>query len=413
VKQNLWTAALFAALLFAFPQGSDAKIELSGAALVSVQDIDFDSTTGGVDEDLNFNDPRINLYVNADISDKISIALGIWAGNDYSHENTRTVADGGTPVTGNNPGIAESLELLNACIVIKDFLGSGLNLKPGLIDIPYGWEYAKRTNHGDDRNNEFITNGLLDINGTENGISLSGSFEGHIKTPSTWEIALMNGGGVVDGNPAGTGNQVRSNDDLAWALRVETQVQDNLTVQASFYNSDQTKDGDQDPLNVGSSFLVQNVNSTLGAGVNSNLQGLVFMNGYDRQMWEVSAKYDYGDGYLIGFWGNIDADTGTTGASREWNYMGLQGRYTFDENSYLAVRWNQLDPDYVNSNTLGEPSLWSVAAGYKLADSAMVKAEWTTFDEDGDGFGNQLAANTNDRASQDADALTLSLGVNF
>ena len=67
----------------------------------------------------------------------------------------------------------------------------------------------------------------------------------------------------------------------------------------------------------------------------------------------------------------------------------------------------------MNSNTLGEPSLWSVAAGYKLADSAMVKAEWTTFDEDGDGFGNQLAANTNDRASQDADALTLSLGVNF
>jgi len=51
--------------------------------------------------------------------------------------------------------------------------GMGFNLKPGLIDIPYGWEYAKRTNHGDYGNNDFITNGLMDINGTENGISFS------------------------------------------------------------------------------------------------------------------------------------------------------------------------------------------------------------------------------------------------
>lgn len=413
-----WVGVLAAGLMAA-AGSSEAKIEITGAALVSAQDVDFDSTSGNLDEDFNFNDPRVNLYINGEVSEKISIAVGLWAGNDFSHENTRGVADGTGARRGNEPGIAESIEMLNACIVIKDFLGSGFSLKPGLIDIPYGWEYAKRTNHGDDGNNDFITNGLLDINGTENGISLSGAMDmGHIKSPAAWEIAVMNGGAVVDGNPSGTGGGVRSNNDLAWAVRAEVGVQDNLTVQASFYNSDQTKDGDQDPLGVGGSFFVNNVNLAGPAGVagtvaNPNLNGLVFTNGYDRQMWEVSAKYDYGQGYILGFWGNIDADSSTTGASREWDYLGAQGRYNFDDHSYVAVRWNQLDPDYTASNNLGEPSLWAVAVGYKISDGATAKAEWTSFDEDGDAFGNAAAANTRDGVSSDADALTVSVGVKF
>lgn len=414
MKLMAWMIAALAVVMASAPI-CEAKIEMSGAALVSAQDIDFDRTGDTLDEDFNFNDPRVNLYLNAEISEKISLAIGIWAGNDagYSHENTRFVADGGVAggsAAGNNSGLAESLEMLNACIVIKDIAGSGLNLKAGLIDIPYGWEYAKRTNHGDDGNNDFITNGLLDINGTENGLSISGGEIGHIKMPASWEFAVMNGGAVTDGTAAGAGASVRSNDDLSWALRAEVGIDENLTVQASYYTSDQRKDGDQDPLGVGSAFLVNNIN---GGGPNPNLTGLVWTNGYDRDQWEVSAKYTYGQGYVIGFWGNIDADTTTAGAGREWDYMGLQGRYNFDENAYLAVRWNELDPDYTASSNLGQPSLWTVGGGYKLADNAMVKAEWTSFDEDGDGFGNLAAANTRDNKNSDADALTVSLGVKF
>ncbi len=420
-KGFLATAAI-AVFVFALPLVADAKIEITGAALVSAQKVDFDSTSGNLDEDFNFNDPRVNLYINGDITDKISIGIGLWAGNDYSHENTRLVNDGQVAARGNNiDGLtASAVNMLNACIIIKDVMGTGMNLKPGLIDIPYGFEWTRRTNHGDDKNNDFITNGLLDINGTENGISLSGGLEGHFKTPATWEIALMNGGSVTDGNPSGAGEAVRSNRDLAWAARFEGQVQDNLTIQASYYKNNERKDGDQDPLNVGSAFLVNNINAmgtgAAGTAANPNLNGLVFTNGYDRSMWEASAKYDYGQGYVLGFWGDIKADSSTTGAvslNRKWKYWGAQGRYNFDENSYAAVRYNKLDPDYSASNNLGEPHLWTVAAGYKLADNAMVKAEWSKLDEGGDGFGNAAAANTNDGRSSDADALTVAVGVSF
>ena len=109
---------------------SHAKIEISGAGLVSAQDVDFDSTSGVLDEDFNFNDPRINLYINGEVSDKISIAGALWSGNDYSHENTRGVNDGAGAGRGNATGLDDSIEMLNACIILKDFLGSGFNLMP-------------------------------------------------------------------------------------------------------------------------------------------------------------------------------------------------------------------------------------------------------------------------------------------
>lgn len=421
MKKGLLAFIALVAFVFALPTSSDAKIEITGAALVSVQDVDFDSTAGNLDEDLNFNDPRVNLYINGDVSDKISVTAKFWANNDWSSEGQRfNNAAGQGVVTDLN----DAVEMLRAYVTLKDVMGSGFDLKLGRIDIPYGWEYGMRTSNGDDMKNDFITNSLLDINGGDEGIAISGSFDmGQMSTPLSWEVALLNGGGVADGNPSGTADQARSNDDLAWALRAEVGVAENLTLQASWYTNDQRKDGDQDPLNIGSAFLIGAVshNSSGGLAQNVNLNGLTYTtNGYDRDMWEVSAKYDYGQGHLMGFWGNIDADTasaaGAITGSREWDYWGVQGRYSFDENSYLAVRYNVLEPEYTTSvagQKLGEPTLWTVGAGYKLADNAMVKAEWSSFDEDGQDFGLVGGGTAASNGNQDADALTVSVGVSF
>lgn len=417
MRTRILALTAVAALFLALPLFAEAKIDITGAALVSAQDNDFDSTTGVLDEDFNFNDPRVNLYVHGDVSDKISFDGAFWVSNDWTSENQR---EGAATATGS--GLVDGVVLLTGSLTIKDIAGSGFNLKAGTIDIPYGWEYVGRTNNGDDKKNDFITNSLLDINGSCEGISLAGSFDmGQTSTPLSWEIALVNGGIVNDGSPSGTTNQNKSNDDLAWALRAEVGAAENLTLQASYYTNDQKGDGDNDPMNIGSSFLVNSVASTAtGIPVNPNLNGLVYVGtvgaqaaqNYNRDLWEVSAKYDYGQGYLMAFWGNIDADSGGTNTDREWDYLGVQGRYNFDENSYLAIRWNELDPDYNLSNNLGKPELWSVAGGYKLADNAMLKAEWTSLDEGGDGFGSPVA-NTKDNKSQDADALTVSVGVSF
>ncbi|OGH55835.1 MAG: hypothetical protein A3G34_00245 [Candidatus Lindowbacteria bacterium RIFCSPLOWO2_12_FULL_62_27] len=430
MNKGLLVFTALVAFVFALPTLSEAKIEITGAALVSAQDVDFDSTSGAQDEDLNFNDPRVNLYVNGDVSDKISVTAKFWAANDWSSENQRG-GRGGTgaalPGAGTNGSLGESVEMLRAYLTVKDVLGSGFDLKVGTIDIPFGYEYGMRTNNGDDMKNDFVTNSLLDINGGDEGIALSGSFDmGQTSTPLSWEVALLNGGDVTDGNPAGAGvandgvagphQYNKSNDDLAWAIRAEVGLQENLTLQASWYTSDQRQDGDMDPLNIGSAFLENNINRTAPGGtMNGNLSGLVYNNratgGYNRDVWEFAGKYDYGQGYVLAFWGNIDADTSNGNNNREYDYFGAQGRYNFDDNSYVAVRYNQIDPDYVNSNNLGEPSLWTIAAGYKLADNAMVKAEWSSFDEDGSAL--SQGTNTVDTVNGDADALTVSVGVSF
>lgn len=437
MNKGLLVLIALVAFVFALPTPSDAKIEITGAALFSAQDVDFDTTPGDQDEDFNFNDPRVNLYVMGDVTDKITVNAKFWANNDWSSENQRGAATGQT-ATAVGTNLNDAVEMLRAYVTLKDVAGSGFDLKVGTIDIPYGWEYGMRTNNGDDMKNDFVTNSLLDINGGDAGISLSGSFDmGQTSTPLAWEIALINGGVVTDGNPSGSGangtSQNRSNDDLAWAIRAEVGLQENLTLQASWYTNNQKKDGDQDPLNVGSVFFVNAVshnNVAAGAnpgavGQNVNLNGLTYTNAvdqatYDRDMWEVAAKYDYGQGYLMGFWGKIDSDSNSavsaTGGKREWNYWGGQGRYNFDENSYLAVRYNVLDPDYktnVAGHSLGSPSMWTFAGGYKLADNARVKAEWSSFDEDGSDFGVLAGGTLANNGNQDADALTVSVGVSF
>ncbi len=452
MNKGLLAFTALVALVLALPLAAHAKIEITGAALVTAQDVDFDTTKGNLDEDFNFNDPRINLYVNGDVSDKISVTAKFWASNDWSHENQRggqnqlggaipngaaaTADANGVAIAslGNGGSLNDAVEMIRAYVTLKDVAGSGFDLKVGTIDIPYGYEYAMRTANGDNMKNDFLTNSLLDINGGDEGISLSGSFDmGSTSTPLAWEIALLNGGAVTDGNPSGANSIRRSNDDLSWAIRAEVGLQENLTLQASYYTSDNKKDGDQDPLNVGSSFLVSNINSTLMAGAggtgNSNLAGLVVTTdqtgvAYKRDMWEVSGKYDYGQGYVLAFWGNIDAKADSSAAilnangvsnNPKYDYYGAQGRYNFDENSYLAVRWNRLDPNYTVAgftNNLGQPDMWTVAAGYKLADNAMVKAEWSKFDEGGGGLSNGNGP-SNDNQKADADALTVGLGVSF
>lgn len=442
MKKGLLVLTALVAFVFALPVISEAKIEITGAALVGVQDVDFDSTNADADEDFNFNDPRVNLYINGEVSDKISLTAKFWANNDWSSENQRPAANGASAIPGAAGNtLNDAVEMLRAYVTIKDVMGSGFNAMIGTIDIPFGWEYGMRTANGDDMKNDFITNSLLDINGGAPGISVSGSFDmGQTSTPLSWEVALMDGGATTDGNPSGqlgagnpsSGN--RSNDDLAWAIRAEVGVMENLTLQASWYTNDQRKDGDQDPLNVGSTFFVNAVShgpsATAGGNVGSlvqnvNLNGLVYTSvadgaGYDRDLWEVASKYDYGQGYVMAFWGNVQADTGTVAGAvsgkREWDYWGAQGRYNFDENSYLAVRYNTIDPDYttaVAGQQLGEPSMWTVAAGYKLADNAMVKAEWSSFDEDGQDFGLTAGGTAASNGNQDADALTVAVGVSF
>lgn len=436
MKKGLLALVALVAFVFALPTISEAKIEITGAALVSAQDVDFDTTSGNLDEDFNFNDPRVNLNIAGEVTDKISVTAKLWINNDWSAENQRAgqnqlggnVNNGAALPAGNNSSLGDAVELVRAYVTLKDVMGSGFDLKVGTIDIPFGWEYAVRTANGDNSKNDFITNSLLDINGGDEGIALSGSFDmGQTSTPLAWEIALLNGGAVTDGNPSGAtgaGNGARSNDDLAWAIRAEVGVYENVTLQASYYTADNRKDGDQDPLNIGSTFMVQNLNMNTA---NANLVGLVSTvdntgnasGGYDRDVWEVSAKYDYGQGYLLAFWGNIDADSGSAasvaGGNREWDYWGVQGRYNFDENSYFAARWNTLEPDYTvagQTMQLGEPELLTIAAGYKLADNAVVKAEWSSFDEDGNGMSNPGAPSSDNRKA-DADALTVALGVSF
>lgn len=431
MKKGLLALIALVAFVFALPTISEAKIEITGAALVSAQDVDFDTTSGNLDEDFNFNDPRINLNIAGEVTDKISVTAKLWINNDWSAENQRSGQNqlgGGGVVAGNMGSLNDAVELIRAYVTLKDVMGSGFDVKVGTIDIPFGWEYAVRTANGDNSKNDFISNSLLDINGGDEGIALSGSFDmGQTSTPLAWEIALLNGGGVTDGNPSGAvgaGNNGRSNDDLSWAVRAEVGVYENVTLQASYYTADNRKDGTQDPLNIGSAFMVQNLNLN---NANVNLAGLVTTvdptgsnsGGFDRDIWEVSAKYDYGQGYLLAFWGNIDSDSGSAasvaGGNREWDYWGVQGRYNFDENSYFAARWNTLEPDYnIGGQTmsLGEPELLTIAAGYKLADNAVVKAEWSSFDEDGNGMSNSVAPST-DNKKADADALTVALGVSF
>src|SRR3989338_5007593 len=89
MKKGLLALTALVAFVLVLPFAADAKIEITGAALVSAQDVDFDSTSGSADEDLNFNDPRVNLYVNGDVSDKISVTAKFWAANDWSSENQR------------------------------------------------------------------------------------------------------------------------------------------------------------------------------------------------------------------------------------------------------------------------------------------------------------------------------------
>ena len=84
MKKGLLALTALVAFVFALPLMADAKIEITGAALVSAQDVDFDSTSGNADEDFNFNDPRVNLYVNGEVSDKISVTAKFWAANDWS-----------------------------------------------------------------------------------------------------------------------------------------------------------------------------------------------------------------------------------------------------------------------------------------------------------------------------------------
>lgn len=403
---------------------ASAKIEITGSAVVSAQDVDFDTTSGALDEDFNFNDPRINLYFKSQISENISFNFALWGGSEWSHELVR----------GNGGFVAlnDDVELRAAFVQIKNLGGGrvpGITMKAGKIAVPFGHESPIRTAHGDMSKNDFVRNSLLDItNALDDGVHLSGSFEAmNLKTPLSWEMAVVNGGAVADGNPSGAAGQNASNDDLAYGIRAMAGIMENLTVEASYYTCDQTKDGDNDPLHIGSVLFVQAVESgdhtVAGApGTNRNLVGLTYNDdaqggAYDRSLWEVAAKYTFDGGYLMGFWGNIDADTATAANAREWDYMGLQGRYNFDENWYVAARWNQLDPDYAGSAALGEPSLWAVASGYKLADNAMLKAEWTSFDEDGDGFSNPGtavgAASAPDNRSADAQALSIALGVKF
>lgn len=409
MKKGLLALIALVAFVVALPVISEAKIEITGAALVSAQDVDFDQTRDTIDEDFNFNDPRINLTIAGEVTDKISVTAKLWLANDWTADNGAV-----------RSGLADAAEMVRAYVTLKDVVGSGFDLKVGTIDIPYGWEYGIRTANGDNSKNDFITNSLLDINGGDEGIALSGSFDvGQTTTPLAWEIALMNGGGVNDGQPIGTSNAARSNDDLSWAIRAEVGAMENLTIQASYYTSDNKKDGDLDPLNIVSSFVANNLNA---AANNQNLNGLSANPtgmGTDKDLWEVSAKYDYGQGYLLAFYGNIDSDSGSAasvnGGKREWDYWGAQGRYNFDENSYMAVRYNRLEVDYKVAGAttqLGEPDLWTVAAGYKLADNAMVKAEWSSFDEDQGGMGNENGV-ANDNKNSDADALTVALGVTF
>ncbi len=397
--------------LIAAARGASASIDISGSALVSAQKIDFDSTSGALDEDFNFNDPRVNLYFKSTISENIALNFTLWASNDWSSANNR--GNAGTVV------FDDAAELRGAFITIKNVGGSKLTLKAGKVPISYGYEAPNRTANGDSTKNDFLTNSLLDMHGNDEGIALSGSFEAST-TPISWEASITNGGAVTDGNPSGAGGQTRSNADLALAARITAKLADNITAQASWYSSDQSKDGDNDALNIGSSFFVTAVQD--GTATNKNLVGLVYAgqgqgSAYDRDLWEVSAKYDYGNGYFMGFWGDINADTVTPGASREWKYWGIQGRYNVDENAYVAARWNALDPDYAGAGALGKPNLLSVAAAYKLADNARVTAEWTSFNEDGGGFSNEGtavgAASTSDGRNADATALTAGISVKF
>lgn len=398
-------------LLAAIP--ATAKVDISGSVLVSAQDIDFDSTAGALDEDFNFNDPRVNLGLKATVSEKISLNFGLWMSNDWSAENIR--GNAGTVV------LDDAVEFRAAFVTIKNVAGGGIDLKAGKIVIPYGHEAPSRSANGDMSKNDFISNSLLDINGIDDGLVLSASLDaGPLSNPLSWEFAVLNGGAVTDGAPSGTAGQARSNDDLAWALRVQTALAENLTLQASWYANDLSKDGDNDALHVGSSFFVNAVQDATAA--NKNLVGLVYAGGaqgggYDRNLWEVSAKYDFEQGSLGGWFGRIDADTATAGASREWDYVGLQGRYNLADGAYLAARWNRLDPDYAGAGALGEPTLWSVAGGYRLADHAWLKAEWTRFDEDGAGFSNEGPAvgapSAVDSRNADATALRVALGAAF
>ncbi len=415
----LWLPAFF---LLAFrPGGAEAKLTISGSAMVSAQDVDFDTTAGALDEDFNFNDPRVNLYLKSEISENIAFQMTIWAANDWSHEIIR--GNGGTIA------LNDAAELRATFVQIKNVFGSGMTAKLGKIAVPFGHESPNRTGNGDSSKNDFLRNSLLDVtNALDDGVHLSGSFENAgLTTPLSWELAVVNGGAVTDGSPSGGGGQNRSNDDLAFGCRLVAALADNLTAEASYYTNDQRTDGDNDPLHIGSSLFVQAVESgdhtAAGtAGTNKNLSGLVYNDdgqggGYDRDLWEVAAKYQFEGGYLMGFWGNIDADTVSAGNSREWSYWGVQGRYNLSEDAYVAARWNVLDPDYAGSAAIGEPTLWAVAGGYKVADNTMVKAEWTSFDEDGDGLSNQGtaigAASAPDGQRADAQAITIALGVKF
>lgn len=409
-------AVLLLCAMAVFLPGADpasAKIDITGSVLVGAQYIDFDSTTGSLDEDFNFNDPRVNLGLKANISDNLSLNFGLWMSNDWSAENIR--GNAGTVV------LDDAVEFRAAFVAIKKVAGSGIDLKAGKIVIPFGNEAPNRSANGDMSKNDFISNSLLDVHGIDDGMAFSGSFDaGPSMKPLSWEFAVLNGGVINDGNPSGTAGQARSNDDLAYALRLQTAVAENLTLQAGWYTNDLSKDGDNDALHVGSSFFVSAVQD--GTATNKNLAGLVYAGGaqgggYDRDLWELSAKYDFEQGSILGIFGRIDADTATSGASRQWDYLGIQGRYNFDQNSYLALRWNQLQPDYSGAGALGEPTLWSVAGGYRLADSAWLKAEWTSFDEDGDGFSNEGtaigAASAGDSRNSDATALRVAVGAKF
>lgn len=399
-------------LIFSPLPESFASIELSGSVLVSAQNVDFDSTTGDLDEDFNFNDPRVNLYFKSKISPNVSLNFALWMSNDWSAENIR--GNAGTVV------LDDAVELRASFVTIQNIFGKKVDAKFGKVPIPYGYEAPLRVANGDMSRSDFVGNSLMDIHGIDDGILLAGSVDAGISKPLSWEFAVVNGGAVTDGNPSGGTGQTRSNADLAYAARVQSAVMDNLTVQASWYANDLSKDGDNDAMHVGSSFFVNAVQDA--AAANKNLVGLVYAGGaqgggYDRDMWEVSAKYDLEQGYILGFFGRIDADTATAGASRKWEYLGVQARYNAGLYSYLAARWNRLDPDYSGAGALGEPTLISISGGYRLADNAWLKAEWTSFDEGGDGFGNEGtaigAASAADNRGADATALRLALGAKF
>lgn len=412
-------SVMFAGCLWIVPTVCDAKIEITGSALFSAQDVDFDTTSGVQDEDFNFNDPRVNLYINADVTERISFFSHFWIGNDWSNDNHTA----GAPANGIiNNKFVDAVNFVIGYVAVRDILGSGIDAKFGNVEIPYSWEQSYHTHGADDRRNDFVTNSLLDINGYDPGMVLTGSFESG-KLPLSWELGVFNGGVVADGNPSGTSGQARSNDDLAWAFRLEGRIDEHLSVQAGVYANDSTRDGDHDPLKIGSAMFINAVSRAPGGGLaqNANLRGLTYIagadgGGYDRDMWELSAKYEYDRGYVLGFWGNIDADSVTVNAGREWDYYGLQGRYDFNDQSYVAARWNRLDPDYtsgVAGLSLGKPTLWTVAAGYALAENARLKAEWSAFEEDGPHFGNLDGTAFANGGSQDAEALTVSVGVSF